>query len=160
MKICQEVGICYHHTSTNTEYSGQVDCGVGFVSTPAQPKFYSCLLVSGIPKSGCFGDAQTELLGYMACIRARRIELGRKDITVYGAVTNGSIYMFVELQASGRVRLSDLFSIRHELTTIVTTFTFILEQAANTPEKEDLDDDVIELGGVGLELPSTPIIPA
>ena len=116
---------------------------------PGQEQVYSCLVVGEAKESRDLNDARAELLGHMACIKGRREELGRHDITVYGVRSDGFWYEFVELQASGIVRFSDQLDVRSELTLIVTTLTFILEQAANTsniPEElEDHFDDIMKL---------------
>lgn len=166
-----EIGISYIDRKRKCRFDGRVDYGVGFVNTSADGdkirQFYSCLVVCEAKRSGALCAARGQLLAYMACIRARRNELKRKDVTIYGISSDGFQYQFIEIQACGRVRMSRVLDVKLDLATILTTIAFILEQAAktfsnyNTPEKamgelevyvaDDLSDDILELGASGYE---------
>ena len=65
----------------------------------------------------------------MACITARSKDLMCKEITVYRVVRCGTTYRFHELQTSGKMRISGVFILKRDLTTILITLIVILEQA-------------------------------
>ncbi|KAF8538862.1 hypothetical protein BDD12DRAFT_721363, partial [Trichophaea hybrida] len=58
-------------------------------------------------RDGRVDDARGQLLGYMACVRAHRQLMKRRDTDVYGIATDGYMYEFVIIDHEGVVSISE-----------------------------------------------------
>ena len=128
--VAGEAGISYLDRSTNFQYNGRADYIIGPTSVTRQQVEYS-FAVCEAKIDGAISEAKAQLITYISCVRATRKDLDRTDVRVYGIASDGHIYQFIEIQESGRVRLSRTLHVVWDLETIVNTITFILEQAMN-----------------------------
>jgi hypothetical protein len=75
--------------------------------------FYSCLFVVEAKRDGQVDTARGQLLGYLACVQAKRKEQHRNDVTVYGLATDGLMYVrFRNYQRQGGLSSSSYVAMR------------------------------------------------
>lgn len=137
LQVFAEFSIHYTHHETQRSYTGKVDYGIGLVpaGTSAGARhsrpYYSCLMVAKAKRDGEVDSARGQLLGYMACVRAQREFMKRRDVDVYGIATDGFCYEFVTIDQRGCVRVSERLDMRNpeNIKKVLGTIVFILEKA-------------------------------
>ncbi|KAF8416446.1 hypothetical protein EV426DRAFT_705910 [Tirmania nivea] len=108
-------------------YAGRLDCSIGIplsvapVAAPCSddptndsfqgPNFFCLLAIVEAKTNQSLEAARTQLLGYLGHIHSWRKAQGRTIPTVYGVVTDGMIWQFVEITAEGVVRDSERVNI-------------------------------------------------
>ena len=86
-----------------------------------------------------------QLFVYLASLRQARLQRGRSDASVYGAASDGYVFVFVTITYDGTIKLSRRFDITQgDMAMVLGCFKYILETAdmrSNLTPKIDLDDN-------------------
>lgn len=77
-------------------------------------------------------ESYIELIGSLGCIRGSRLKDGRKDLELFGVITNGRYWQFVRMDEAGMLFPSgkiDCMALKRQLLRIVNGLAFMLERA-------------------------------
>jgi len=88
--------------------NGRCDVGFGYIEDEEEArrplaKQHTFLAVLEAKRGGMFDSAFPQLLAYMATIHHARREAGKKNTTVYGIMSDGLHYAFVEVDNNSMV---------------------------------------------------------
>ena len=87
-------------------------------------------------------QALPQLLVYLASLHQSRLQRGRSDASVYGAVSDGFAFRFVMITHDGAVKLSKLFEINQgDMAKVLGCFKYILDPAVSIEGEHQEDDD-------------------
>lgn len=112
----------------NRTYTGYPRYGVGFQLSGLVPcPYYCCLLIIQAPHLGENDKVRYQALCYLACLQAKRRELGRTDLDVYGIVADGFRYLFILLTRDNKFE----FSLRYNYMNSRASLRIIVEGIAH-----------------------------
>ena len=101
------------------------------------------LVIIEAKRRGCFPD-QGQILAYMAMVQANRRSRGQTDWTVWGALTDGSVYQFYQLNMAGEWSDLPLQANREGWQAIANMLGSIVmraQQACNSPLRLSLSSN-------------------
>ena len=133
--------------------NGHVDIGIGRIlrspttSATKQPRrrFQSLLLIMEANVARGVDQVLPQLFVYLASLCQSQLQRGRSNASVYGAASDGYVFVFVTITHDGAVKLSRRFDITQgDMAIVLGCFKYIFETAdmsSNLTPKIDLDDD-------------------
>jgi hypothetical protein len=101
------------------------------------------LVIIEAKRRGCFPD-QGQILAYMAMVQTNRRSRGQSNWTVWGALTDGWVFHFYQLNMEGEWSVLQLQARREGWQAIANMFGSIVlhaQQACNSPLRLSLSSD-------------------
>ena len=134
----------------STIINGRVDCAIGRAlpyhycgsTKHFKRRFQAFLLIVQAKKPLNVDGALPELVVYLATLRRSRLQQERTNATVYGAVYDRLLLVFVTITHEGVLKMSRRFKvIEGDTLTVLGCLNYLLEMSASMNQSIPEDDD-------------------